>query len=338
MPINVEKYFSLKENGRDVNNMVEKDLEDLPGVGPSIAEKLREAGYTDIMEIATATPQELSTIAEVGVQVAARIIAAAKDLAEIGSFVSAKEVYEQRKKLERISTGSSALDGLLGGGVQTGAITEFYGEFGTGKTQISHQLCVNVQLPKDQGGLEGEAIFIDTENTFRPERIHDMAEQLKLDPEKVMNKIHYARAYNSNYQMLLIEKAKEIAKNHPIKLLVVDSLTAYFRSEYVGRGMLADRQQQLNRHMHDLLRFADVFNAAIVCTNQVTARPDVLFGGGELTKPIGGNIVSHSATYIVYLRKGKGDKRIAKLTDSPDLPEDECAYMITQGGIKDIPS
>ena len=315
--------------------MSEKNLEDLDSVGKATAEKLREAGYTNIMEVATASPQELASIVEVGVQVAAKIIASAKESADIGNFVTGVDIFEKRKELERITLGVKSLNDLLGGGIQTEAITEFYGEFGSGKTQISHQLCVNVQLKKDEGGLNGDAIFIDTENTFRPERIIQMAEGLGMNPQDTLKRIHYARAYNSSHQMLLIEKAKEIAKEYPVKLLVVDSLTAYFRAEYIGRGTLADRQQQLNKHMHELLRFSDVFRASIVCTNQESAKPDSLFGG-EINKPIGGNIVSHTATYIVYLRKGKNDRRIAKLMDSPDLPEDETVYMITQEGLKDV--
>jgi RecA/RadA recombinase len=200
-------------------------------------------------------------------------------------------------------------------------------------TQIALQAAVDVQLPADQGGLEGEAIWIDTENTFRSERISELARGLNLEPEKVLGRIHVARAFNSNHQELLVPKAFELARQRPVRLLVVDSLTAHFRAEYVGRGTLAERQQHLNRHMHELLRFGDVFNAAILCTNQVTARPDVLFG--DPTGPIGGNIVGHTATYRVYLRKSKPPKRIARLVDSPNLPEGEAVFSVTPEGIRD---
>ncbi|HEC86692.1 MAG TPA: DNA repair and recombination protein RadA, partial [Thermoplasmatales archaeon] len=200
-------------------------------------------------------------------------------------------------------------------------------------TQIAHQLCVNVQLPKEKGGLEGHAFYIDTENTFRPERITQMAEAKGLDPKEVLKNIHVARAYNSSHQMLLVERVKELSKDIPARLLIIDSLTAHFRAEYVGRGALADRQQKLNKHMHDLLRWGDLNDGVICVTNQVSAKPDALFG--DPTRPIGGHIVGHTATFRIYLRKSKGEKRIARLIDSPHLPEGEAVFSIGREGIKD---
>jgi len=308
-------------------------LEDLPGIGGITAEKLRESGYTDLMELAVASPGDVAEAAEIGVAVAQKIIGEARRKADVGQFESGTTLLERRKKLGRISSNSKALDELLGGGVETQAITEFSGEFGTGKTQIAHQVAVDVQLPPAQGGLSGEVVYIDTESTFRPERVVDMAKGLGLDPEEALGRIHVARAFNSNHQMLLVQKAQELARERPIRLLVVDSLTAHFRSEYLGRGELAPRQQHLNRHLHELLRFADTYNAAIVVTNQVSARPDILFG--DPTRPIGGNIVAHAATYRVYLRKSKPPKRIARLIDSPNLPEGEAVFSLTGEGIRD---
>jgi len=314
-----------------------KSIEDLPGVGPATAEKLKEAGYSSLEAIAVATPAELSAAAEIGESVAARVISAAKEAVNIGDFETADIVFERRRRIRKLSTGSSALDNLLGGGVETQAITELYGEFGSGKTQIVHQLSVNVQLPEERGGLDGSAIIIDTENTFRPERISQMAVALGLDPEETLKRIYVARAFNSNHQMLLVENAMQLAEELrdtcPVKLLVVDSLTAHFRAEYIGRGTLADRQQKLNKHLHDLMRFGDIFNAAIVVTNQVQARPDVFFG--DPTKPIGGHILAHTATFRIYLRKSKGEKRIARLVDSPCLPEGEAVFSITEEGVRD---
>ena len=308
-------------------------LEDLPGVGSLTADKLRESGYTDLMELAVASPSDVAEAAEIGTQVALKIIAEARRRADVGSFESGVTVLERRKRLGRISTNAKSLDELLGGGVETQAITEFAGEFGTGKTQIAHQLAVNVQLPVEQAGLNGEVVYIDTESTFRPERIVSMAKAVGLDPAEALARIHVARAFNSNHQMLLVGKAQELAREKPIRLLVVDSLTAHFRSEYAGRGELAPRQQLLNKHLHELLRFADTYNAAIVVTNQVSARPDILFG--DPTRPIGGNIVAHAATYRLYLRKSKPPKRIARLIDSPNLPEGEAVYSLTTEGIRE---
>ncbi|MGH7332074.1 MAG: DNA repair and recombination protein RadA, partial [Candidatus Rokuibacteriota bacterium] len=244
-----------------------------------------------------------------------------------------EEILEKRRHIGKLTTGSKALDDLLGGGVETQAITEFFGEFGSGKTQVCLQLAINAQLPTEQGGLGGEVIIIDTENTFRPERVAQIAEGSDLDPREALKRIHVARAYNSHHQILLVEKCNELAKEHPIRLLIVDSLTAHFRAEYVGRGTLAERQQKLNKFMHELLRFGDVHNAAVAVTNQVMAKPDAFFG--DPTRPVGGHIVGHTATFRLYFRKSKGGKRIARLIDSPNMPEAEAVFSITEEGIRE---
>jgi len=307
-------------------------IDDLPGVGPATAEKLREAGYTDIMSIAVASPKELADAAEIGESTGAKMILEARKLANVGEFETGAVLMDRRSKVGRITTGSKTFDELLGGGFETQSIIELFGEFGSSKTQIAHQLCVNVQLPKEQGGMENGAYFIDTENTFRPERIVQMAEALDLDPDKILENIHVARAYNSSHQMLLVEKVIEMSKEKPGGLLIVDSLTAHFRAEYVGRGALADRQQKLNKHMHDLLRWSDLNNGAVCVTNQVSSKPDAFFG--DPTRPIGGHIVGHTATFRIYLRKSKGPKRIARLIDSPHLPEGEAVFTVKQEGIR----
>jgi DNA repair protein RadA len=250
----------------------------------------------------------------------------------------ADEYMEKRRTIGKISTGSKALDKLLGGGIETQAITEVFGEFGSGKTQLAHTLAVMVQKPPEEGGLGGSVIWIDTENTFRPERIRQIAEARGLDPDEVLKNIYVARAFNSNHQMLLVEKAEEIIKerastDRPVKLLVVDSLMAHFRSEYVGRGSLAERQQKLAKHLADLHRLADLYDIAVFVTNQVQAKPDAFFG--DPTRPVGGHILAHSATLRIYLRKGKAGKRVARLIDSPHLPEGEAIFRITEKGAED---
>lgn len=308
-------------------------ISELQGVGPATADKLQDAGYIDIMSIAVASPKELADAAEIGDSTAAKIINNARKMADIGGFETGAFLLEKRSNVGHLTTGSPLLDELLGGGMETQSIIELFGEFGSSKTQIAHQLCVTVQLPKEQGGLDSHAYFIDTENTFRPERIIQMAEAYELDPDEVLSKIHVARAYNSNHQMLLVEKVKELSKEQPAKLLVVDSLTAHFRAEFIGRGALADRQQKLNKHMHDLLRWSDLHNGVVCVTNQVSSKPDAFFG--DPTRPIGGHIVGHTATFRIYLRKSKGPKRIARLIDSPHLPEGEAVFTINETGIRD---
>jgi len=313
--------------------MEAKTVEELPGVGPATAEKLKEAGYTDMMALAVASPGDLAEVAEIGDAVAKKIIAAAREAADVGGFETGDVILERRKSVSKLTTGSKALDELLGGGLETQAITETYGEFGSGKSNIGHQLAVNATRPVDEGGLGGHTVWIDTEQTFRPERITQMAEGLEQDVDKVLQMIHVARAFNSHHQMLLVDKANELATDFPIRLIVVDSLTAHFRAEYVGRGVLAERQQLLNKHIHELMRFGDVHNATIYVTNQVHSKPDAFFG--DPTRPIGGHVVGHSATFRVYLRKSKGGKRIARLVDSPNLPEAEAVFSIMEEGIRD---
>lgn len=314
---------------------MEKDqINDLPGVGSAIAEKLRESGYSDIMSIAVSSPKELSDLIDIGETTASKIIQAARKSADVGRFETGVALLERRSKIGYITTGSKSLNDLLGGkGFESQSIIELFGEFGSGKTQITQQMCINVQLPKEKGGLEGHVFYIDTENTFRPERIRQMSEAQDLDPDEVLGKIHVARAYNSSHQMLLVDKVNELSKEHPARLLIVDSLTSHFRAEFVGRGALADRQQKLNKHMHDLLRWGDLNNGVVVVTNQVSAKPDAFFG--DPTRPIGGHIVGHTATFRIYLRKSKGGKRIARLIDSPHLPEGEAVFSITEKGIGD---
>jgi len=309
------------------------EIDKLQGVGPTTAEKLKDAGYIDIMSIAVASPSELSDAADLGDTVASKIILNARKIADIGGFETGSDLLEKRGQVGRISSGSKTFDELLGGGFESQSIIELFGEYGSGKTQVAHQLCVLVQLSKEQGGLDGQAFYIDTENTFRPERIVQMAEAFELDADEVLSKIHVARAYNSNHQMLLVDKVKELSSEKKARLLVVDSLTAHFRAEYVGRGALADRQQKLNKHMHDLLRWSDLNNGVVCVTNQVSSKPDAFFG--DPTRPIGGHIVGHTATFRIYLRKSKGPKRIARLIDSPHLPEGEAVFTITEKGIRD---
>ncbi len=308
------------------------ELEELSGVGEATAEKLKEAGYATVESIAAAEPGELSDAASIGDSAAEKIIKAAKQKIQL-SFMTGSEVLEKRKTMKKISTCSEVVNNLLGGGIETQAITEFFGEFGSGKTQICHQLAVNVQLSEEKNGLEKSAFYIDTENTFRPERIIQMSEALEVDPVPVLDNIIVARAYNSDHQVLIAEKAEEIIKEKNIGLIVVDSLTSHFRSDYSGRAMLSERQQKLNRHMHHLQRLSDIYNLAVVVTNQVMARPDFFFG--DPTAPIGGHVVGHSSTFRIYLRKSKGGKRVARLIDSPNLPEGEAIFSVSKNGVRD---
>ena len=324
-----------KEKAQDAEEKRRKYqfIEDIPGVGPATAEKLKEMGFHTVESLATATIREL-TQASVGEIQAARVIAQARDSLAL-SFIRADELIKMRQNVKRLSTGSRQLDELLGGGLETQTITEFYGEYGVGKSILCHQLAVNVQLPEDKGGLSGSALYIDTENTFRPEWIVRMASALGLDPAQTAKNIIYSEAFNSDHQILLLEKADKVIQENKVKLIIVDSLTAHFRSEYLGREMLAERQQKLNSHLHRLVRLSRAFNACAVVTNQVMAKPDQFFA--MTVEAVGGHIVSHTSHTRLFLRRtASGPVRICRLVSSPYLPEGERIFKITEEGIKDI--
>ena len=341
--------------------MPEDELEDLPGVGPATADKLVENGFESYQSIAVASPGEMSNTADIGESSASDIINAARDAADVGGFETGASVLERRQEIGKLSWQIDEVDDLLGSGIETQSITEVYGEFGSGKSQVTHQMAVNVQLLPENGGLDGGCIFVDTEDTFRPEWIDDMVrglddeilademerreiegtpsdeEALEELVEAFLDQIHVAKAFNSNHQILLAEKAKELAGEHeesewPIRIVCVDSLTAHFRAEYVGRGELAERQQKLNKHLHDMMRIGDLFNTAILVTNQVASNPDSYFG--DPTQAIGGNILGHASTFRIYLRKSKGDKRIVRLVDAPNLADGEAVMRVQGEGLK----
>ncbi len=308
-------------------------LEDLPSVGPATAKKLRELGFNTVESLATATARELEP-AGIGEKRALEVIRTARSSMAL-SFIRADELLKMRQNIVRLTTGSKSIDELLGGGLETQTITEFYGEYGSGKSQVCHQLCVNAQLPSEHGGLDGGTLYIDTENTFRTERIVQMSKHLGLDPESIAKNVIFAEAYTSDHQMFLLENADKVVKENNIRLIIVDSLTSHFRSEYLGREMLAERQQKLNKHLHRLIRLARAFNAVAVVTNQVMAKPDVFFG--NTVHPVGGHVVAHTSHTRLFLRKSaRGPVRIARLVSSPYLPEGERIFKITEDGIVDV--
>ena len=501
--------MSSKESKKKIRGIDDLDI------SPSIIQKLKESGFTTVESLVTLSAQDLSTMIGVPLPTAQKIIAQAREALDI-RFKTAKEVKLERMSIGRITTGSKALDQLLGGGVETKTITEFFGEYGTGKcfskdtevlylrdkdleieniekmfmrykdvygsekldegeiiwlnnvrvlsyddhilriseasgiyrekveylykivldngstinvtqnhplpivikgkimwtptryvkpgdivgkinekylddiyltyktynkehdllkkafenasiekidvfkyddyvydlvipdthnfispeglvlhnTQLCHQLSVNVQLPLEKGGLGGNAVYIDTEGTFRWERIEAMARSKGLDPDVVMDNIYYIRAVSSDHQMAVVDELRELIPEKNIKLVVVDSVTGHFRAEYPGRENLAMRQQKLNKHLHQLLSLAEVFNIAVVITNQVMARPDVFYG--DPTVAVGGHVLGHAPGVRVQLRKSKGNKRIARVVDAPHLPEGEAVFAITEDGIEDI--
>jgi len=312
-------------------------LESLEGVGPVTSKKLSDAGVHNILDLVVRGPVDVSEITGMDIDTAVNIVnKARKQLIEDGKLekelVTATGIYKRRQDIGKISTGTNALDTLFDGGIETQAVTEVYGEFGSGKTQLCHTMCVNVQKPKEEGGLDGGVLYIDTENTFRPERIVSIAKAKGLDPEKVLERIIVAKAYNSAHQELILQEAGPVIEENKIKLIVVDSAVGLFRAEFLGRGTLSVRQQRLNKFMHLLTRTSEVYNIAALATNQVQSSPDTFFG--DPTRPIGGNVVAHSSTYRVYFKKS-GKKRIARVVDSPHHPEQEVLFTVTEAGVAD---
>ncbi len=312
-------------------------LDSLEGVGPVTTRKLSDAGIHNIMDLIVRGPVEISEITGMDKETTEKIVnKARKQLIEEGlivkDFESATDIYKRRLDIDKISTGTNCLDTLLDGGIETQALTEVYGEFACGKTQFCHTMCVLVQKPKEEGGLEGGALYIDTENTFRPERIVSIAKANEMDPEKVLDNIIVARAYNSAHQTLILEEVGPVIRENNIKLIIVDSAVGLFRAEYLGRGTLSVRQQKLNHFVHLLVRIAETYNIAALATNQVMASPDVFFG--DPTRPIGGNVVAHTSTYRIYFKKS-GKKRIARMVDSPHHPEMDVIFALGEAGVID---
>lgn len=271
------------------------------------------------MELAAASADELATNANTEKYKAATYIIAAQKLLRESNFldnefVTGEVALEKRRAIQRCSTGSSALDEMLLGGIETQAITEFYGEFGSGKSQICHTLCVMAKQPPSSKGLDSDSIWIDTEGTFRPERIDQIAKARELDSETILKSIPVAKVYNSFHLELIAKDLGKYIEQFKARLVIIDSIVALHRAEFAGRGTLAERQQRLNALMHRLIRISEIYNIAIVITNQVQSTPDTFFG--DPTKPAGGNVIGHASTYRIYLRKA-GNDRIAKIIDSP---------------------
>ncbi|OQR90817.1 DNA repair protein RAD51 [Achlya hypogyna] len=304
------------------------------GINTSDINKLKEAGFHTVDAIAMATKKQLIGIKGITEAKADKMLKAAREMVNVG-FTTASDVLQSRKDLITLTTGSTALDELLRGGFETGSITELFGEFRTGKTQLCHQLCVTCQLPVDKGGGEGKALYIDTEGTFRPQRLVAIAERYGLDGDSVLDNVAFARAYNSEHQMQLLSQASAMMAESRYALVVVDSATALFRTDYSGRGELAARQQELAKFLRALTRMADEFGVAVVITNQMTANPDSGMFSKDPLQPIGGNIMAHASCTRLRLKKARGENRVMKVIDSPILPEAEAMYSITEQGIQD---
>ncbi|CAG0905144.1 unnamed protein product [Cyprideis torosa] len=179
------------------------DLLQQQGINAADIKKLKQAGICTLKGVQMTTRKKLAGIKGMSEAKADKIKEAAMQSQSAG-FVTALQYCDQRKQVFKISTGSSELDKLLGGGIESMSITEVFGEFRTGKTQIAHTLCVTAQIPTaNYSG--GKVILIDTENTFRPNRLRSIADRFRLDHDEVLENVLYARAYTSEHQMELLD-------------------------------------------------------------------------------------------------------------------------------------
>ncbi|KAF4351662.1 hypothetical protein F8388_024495 [Cannabis sativa] len=354
---------SLKSEEQSQLQLVERedidDEEDLfeaidkliaQGINAGDIKKLQDAGIYSCNGLMMHTKKHLTGIKGLSEAKVDKICEAAEKIVNFG-YITGSDALLRRKLVIRITTGSQALDELLGGGIETRSITESFGEFRSehetlsGKTQLAHTLCVSTQLPTNMHGGNGKVAYIDTEGTFRPDRIIPIAERFGMDPGAVLDNIIYARAYTYEHQYNLLLGLAAKMSEEPFRLLIVDSVIALFRVDFTGRGELADRQQKLAQMLSRLTKIAEEYNVAVYMTNQVIADP----GGGvfisDPKKPAGGHVLAHAATIRLMFRKGKGEQRVCK--NHPKLLENshftgysffltkKYVFQITPGGIAD---
>jgi DNA repair protein RadA len=317
---------------------IDLEIQDIEGIGPTTAKKLKDAGIISVMDLAVASADELAVEINASKDSAAAFIMAAQKLLRDSNvlekeFITADAALEKRRSMLRCSTGSKVLDELLLGGIETQAVTEFYGEFGSGKSQICHTLCAIARQPTEASGLDSNVIYIDTEGTFRPERLNQIARARNFDPTHVLKSVAVCKVYNSSHLELIIKDLGKYINDFKAKLVIIDSIISLHRAEFSGRGTLADRQQRLNSILHKLIRLSEIYNIAIVITNQVQSSPDTFFG--DPTKAAGGNVLGHASTYRIYLRKS-GENRVAKMIDSPYHPYSDVRFTVTEKGTDDI--
>ncbi len=334
----------------------EVTMEEIPDITSDMVDKLRKLNINSVYQLAVQSPLELAMVisnAYFDVESAGKLIANARKILtenEILSkdFSTADDLLEKRSKISKYTTGSSNFDTFLNGGFETQSITEIAGEFGSGKSQICHTLCAaaitlmeNDSLDANDNGSKqrspGSIIFIDTENTFRANRVYQIAEQKNLEPEDILKRIYHCNVYSSEQLELLVDDLPKSIEQYNAKLVVVDSIISLHRAEFSGRGTLAERQQRLGKMLNKLRRYADIYNIAVVITNQVISYADGSHPGFDYMKAAGGNIVAHGSTYRIFLRKS-GKNRVATMEDSPSQPYQRVKFSISESGIQDVTS
>lgn len=327
---------SMLDEPQETESFKTIDLLEKHGLSATDVKKLREAGKVTVGSILMSSKKELCAIKGLSEAKVEKIYEAANK-AQSGGWVTGTEVAQKRSQVFRVATGSTALNDILGGGIESGSITEISGEFRCGKTQLCHQLCVMAQLPKEQfSGGNGKVAYLDTEGTFRPDRVKDIAVRYGLDPQQVLDNCCVGRAFTSDHQQhLILDLAKQMVDDQ-FSMIIIDSVTALFRVDYSGRGELAERQCKLGHMLSSLLKLAEDFNIAVFLSNQVMSDPS---GGmtfvADPKKPVGGHVLAHACHTRLSVRKGRGEQRVMKIYDSPSMPEAEATFEIAKEGIID---
>ena len=287
-----------------------------------LPEGLRRLGFRSQASLSMADSRELSELSGLPLSEVEWLIEGARSSLPGG-----------RLRLEpaggrRLSTGCKALDDMLGGGVETGAITELVGEFGTGKTQLCHQLCVTVQLSEDLGGLSAKAAYLDSEGTFAPERVVQMARRWGLDPSEALRGVYYARLRSVAEQVASLLELRRLVEEGVI-LAVVDSIAAHFRGP-AGPDALT-RAHELAVYLSSLRELAEEQGVAVVVTDRVSAAP----GLAEL-RPSADPIAAMFVDYRVSLHKVRENVRRAQLEFAPWPARRSALFAITEDGVVDV--
>ncbi len=326
---NAEETFEL------AGPMPVQDLQS-KGIPAADIKKLIEGGVHTVESLAHKSKKELCEIKGISDAKVEKLQQVAWGVVPMG-FTTATVIAENQAEKIMVTTGCKDVDTILEGGLEAGSITEIYGEYRCGKTQFCHTLAVTCQKEVDMGGGEGKCLYIDTEGTFRPQRLQQIAEAHGLCPESVLENVAYARAHTTAHQNQLLVAAASMMAETRFSLVIVDSATALYRTEYNGRGELSSRQVSLGRFLRNLQRLADEFGVAVVVTNQVVAANldgASMFAGPSL-KAVGGNIMAHATTTRLWFKKGRGENRMVKIISSPYLPERDAQFGIQDGGITD---
>uniref|UniRef100_A0A7J3X810 DNA repair and recombination protein RadA n=1 Tax=Thermofilum pendens TaxID=2269 RepID=A0A7J3X810_THEPE len=309
------------------------ELASVEGVGRVTISRLKSAGISYLEDLVAFNPEELEELAGIDYERAVKVIRAARQLLGWSARIyKGREYAEALARREALTTGVRALDELLGGGLVVYDIYEFAGEFGSGKTQLCHQLAVTAQLPPARGGLGGDVVYIDTEGTFSPERMERIAQ--RFDVEDPLSRVYVARPINVDEMEEVVVRNLAPLLREGVRLVVVDSIIALYRAEFKGREWLAARQQRINYLLDWLKRLARVHEAVVVITNQVVAVPSAW--GVTIKLPAGGNIIAHASTHRFLLKKA-GDVWTAECLDSPRIARGTSAsFLIAEDGLRDV--